>query len=251
VVLVFQDYVLFPNLTVHENIAFGLRVRKTPQDEIEAKVQDFLQVFDIREQQHLFPAELSAGQRQRTAIARAMIIKPSILLLDEPFANLDRNLKVSTAAFIRSTQKQFGVTTIGVTHDLEEAFAMSDKIGILLEGKLIQYDSVREVYFNPASLEAAAFLGPVNVVPREYLRWFEGTEGLQTDKKSLVVRAESIDLEKRASGEGIVEEAKFIGISILYTVNLHGLRLNVYSLSADLKKGDRVALSLKYGMMRE
>ncbi len=123
VIIVFQDYVLFPSMTVRDNIGFGLRARRMDKRLISDQVDRMLDYFQLMERGHHYPSQLSAGQKQRVAIARAMIVNPAVLLLDEPFANLDRNLKMETARFIRKTQQEFGIPTISVTHDLEEAFA--------------------------------------------------------------------------------------------------------------------------------
>jgi len=126
------------------------------------------------------------------------VIAPSVLLLDEPFANLDKSLKMETAEFIRQTQKQFGITTISVTHNLEEAFAMSDKIGIMLDGELIQFDLVKQLYFSPASYEVAKFLGPVNIIPRQLFALFGIEDSVPTGIQSVYARAEAVLIKKSA-----------------------------------------------------
>jgi putative spermidine/putrescine transport system ATP-binding protein len=158
VIIVFQDYVLFPAMTVRQNIGFGLKARHMEKNQIKNQVDRMLDYFKLAPQADQYPAQLSAGQKQRVAIARAMIVNPAVLLLDEPFANLDRNLKMETARFIRTTQQAFGIPTISVTHDLEEAFAMSDRIGVLLDGRVQQFDTPRQVYFHSATPAVARFL---------------------------------------------------------------------------------------------
>ena len=172
-VMVFQDFLLFPNMTVFDNIAFGLRANKVKKPLIRERVMAMLSCFQIEDKKHHYPAALSAGQRQRVALARAMVIKPAVLLLDEPFANLDKNLKVETAEFIRNTQKQFKTTTLAVMHDQDEAFRMSDRIGVMLGGELVQLDAVSRVFHHPISVEVAAFLGAVNVVTSESVSYLE------------------------------------------------------------------------------
>ena len=161
VIIVFQDYVLFPSMTVRDNISFGLRARHVDKRRIGDQVDRMLDYFQLTEKGDHYPSQLSAGQKQRVAIARAMIVNPAVLLLDEPVANLDRNLKMETARFIRKTQQAFGIPTVSVTHDLEEAFAMSDRIGVLLDGRLKQFDTPKRVYFNSTLPDVANFLGPV------------------------------------------------------------------------------------------
>ncbi|AGW14219.1 putative Fe(3+)-transporting ATPase [Megalodesulfovibrio gigas DSM 1382 = ATCC 19364] len=241
VILVFQDFLLFPHLTVFENVAFGLRARRLPRAEILEKVRGMLGYFGLEDKQHAYPAHLSAGQKQRTAIARAMVVEPALLLLDEPFANLDRNLKLQTARFIRTTQKRFGVTTISVTHDLEEAFAMSDRLGLMLDGQLVQCGTARELYHAPATAEAAAFLGPVNIVPGRLLQQLGLTAG---QDGPLLVRPESLHLTPDPNGPGVIAEAEFAGHYWKYQVTAFGLELSVYSQANGLSPGNRVSITL-------
>jgi putative spermidine/putrescine transport system ATP-binding protein len=242
VILVFQNFVLFPNLTVYENVAFGLKARRMKRTHIDERVDEMLRYFGISEKRNSYPGSLSAGQMQRVAIARAMVVNPSILLLDEPFAHLDQNLRLETAEFIRQTQKRFGITTVSVTHDLQEAFAMSDKIGIMLDRKLVQYDTANQVYFQPNSFEVAKFLGPVNVIQEELFPIF-GIDRSQSDRsKSVFVRAEAISLEKDKNGPGTVRDVCFVGVLILYKVEIRGSQFIVFGLSDGIVEGDRVRL---------
>ncbi len=244
VILVFQDFILFPNLTVFENIAFGLHARNIEKSEIEEKVSSMLGYFNIYDKRDSYPNSLSAGQQQRVAIARAMVVNPSVLLLDEPFAHLDKNLRLETAEFIRMTQKSFGVTTVSVTHDLEEAFAMSDKIGIMLDGKLIQYDSVEKIYFQPNTLDVAQFLGPVNIIPEQLYVELEVPQEFCEKRGPVYVRAEAINIERSTHGSGRVKEVCFIGVLILYKVEVKGSLFSVYSLENGIEAGDRVRLTV-------
>jgi putative spermidine/putrescine transport system ATP-binding protein len=188
---------------------------------------------------------LSAGQRQRVAIARAMVVNPSILLLDEPFAHLDKNLRLETAEFIRSTQKRFGVTTVSVTHDLQEAFAMSDKIGIMLGGRLAQYDTAEKIYFEPSTFEVAKFLGPVNIIPESLFHTLGVRAEHANQRGPVYARAEGITLEKDEKGPGLVVDVCFVGQLILYRVEIEGAQFLVYSLSNGIFEGDRVRLTVE------
>ncbi|GAB7080808.1 ABC transporter ATP-binding protein [Megalodesulfovibrio paquesii] len=241
VILVFQDFLLFPHLTVFENVAFGLRARALPRREIETKVLAMLECFGLADKPSVYPAHLSAGQKQRVAIARAMVVEPALLLLDEPFANLDRNLKLQTALFIRETQRRFGVTTISVTHDLEEAFAMSDRLALLLDGRLIQCGTAQELYHSPATAEAAAFLGPVNTIPpalQQALEWPVRAE-------PLLLRPEALHLEPAPDGPAVVEAATFAGHFWKYQLRAVGHSLLVYSTMNGCAPGDRVRVLLR------
>lgn len=159
VIMMFQDFALFPHMTIAENVGYGLKVRGIKKKERRPKVNEILEWFGITEKAEAYPARLSAGQKQRAAIARALVIEPMVLLLDEPFANLDKNLKGETAEFIRRTQQAFGITTIMVTHDQDEAFMVSDRIGVLIGGTLRQFDCPKVISSAPADEETARFLG--------------------------------------------------------------------------------------------
>jgi len=244
IILVFQDYVLFPSMTVRDNVGFGLKSRRLPKSEIHDRVDRMLDYFHLTEKGAQYPAQLSAGQKQRVAIARAMVVNPAVLLLDEPFANLDRNLKMETARFIRRTQKEFGIPTISVTHDLKEALAMSDRIGVLLEGRLQQFASPRQVYFRPATHDVARFLGPVNVIPKIHFPLF-GVNGDRSASDQILVRPESLEIDVLEDGPGRIEETTFAGHYMAYTVRLHDRLYAVYSQDGPFRPGERVALKLK------
>jgi putative spermidine/putrescine transport system ATP-binding protein len=239
-IMVFQDYLLFPNLTVHDNVAFGLKARRTPRPERARRVEEMLHFFQLHELAGRYPVQLSAGQKQRVAIARAMVVNPAVLLLDEPFANLDRNLKLSTAEFIRSTQKTFGTTTISVTHDLEEAFAMSDRIGVMLNGRLEQYDTPENLHNAPIAGSVAEFLGPVNVLDAAACLQL----GLPHGPAGIRVRPEALLLAPDPAGPGKVLAVRYGGHHVRYTVHAAGTGLTVYAMHDTLKPGDRVRIDM-------
>ncbi|MCG8533445.1 MAG: ABC transporter ATP-binding protein [Desulfovibrionales bacterium] len=243
VIMVFQDYLLFPSLTVFENTAFALKARKLPQREIRERVSTILEFFHLTEKQHHYPAQLSAGQKQRVAIARAMVVNPAVLLLDEPFANLDRNLKLETAEFIRDTQKEFGITTVSVTHDLEEAFAMSDTIGIMLDGKLEQFDTPSALYRTPQSVDVARFLGPVNIITEELCKTLNISSAIIPEQSDVaVVRPEQLTLSKGAAAT--ISRVQFGGHYIKYTLTAGSHELTAYSLNDRFAEGDTVNITL-------
>jgi putative spermidine/putrescine transport system ATP-binding protein len=247
VIIVFQDYVLFPSMTVQDNIGFGLKARHLKKKQIKAQVDRMLDYFQLAPQADQYPGQLSAGQKQRVAIARAMIVNPAVLLLDEPFANLDRNLKMETARFIRDTQQAFGIPTISVTHDLEEAFAMSDRIGVLLDRRLQQFDTPRQVYFHSATPSVARFLGPVNEIPRSLFALFrvdDATAG-PLDGKSLLARPENLILTADKNGLGRITQKSFAGHYTVYTVAVENRSYTVYSQDDRFSRGQLVALTLK------
>lgn len=164
-----------------------------------------------------------------------------MLLLDEPFANLDRNLKMQTAEFIRDTQKEFGVTTISVTHDLEEAFVMSDRIGLILEGRLVQYDTAAEVYGNPATMEAARFMGPMNVVRS---RLVDPSRAECLPDEELYLRPEAMTMVKEEGAPGVVVESSFAGHYTKYRVRLGEDEVVIFDRQDGIRPGDRVHVRL-------
>lgn len=161
--MVFQNYALFPHLTVFENVAYGLKIKKLPRKEIEERVMDALSLVQLSSFAKRRPHQLSGGQQQRVAIARALAIQPSILLLDEPLSNLDAKLRKDMQFELRNIQQRVGITTVLVTHDQEEALSLSDRIGILGNGHLQQVGSPLEVYRKPANRFVAEFIGQVNL----------------------------------------------------------------------------------------
>jgi len=163
--LVFQNYALFPHLTVIDNIAFGLRLRKIGKAEIARRVGQILELVDLPNLAERYPAQLSGGQQQRVAIARSLVLEPSLLLFDEPLSNLDFKLRIQMRYELRDLQKRLGKTAVYVTHDQSEALALSDRIAILSQGRLEQVGVPSEIYEQPASALVADFIGSSNLLP--------------------------------------------------------------------------------------
>lgn len=164
VAMVLQKPLLFPHMTVEENIGFGLEVRKTPRSQIKQRVEEYLERVRLPGFGGRYPSELSGGQEQRVALARALITSPSVLLLDEPLSQLDANLRVEMRGLIRQLQQDLGLTTIFVTHDQEEAVSMADRIFLFLGGKIAQQGVARDFYTRPATLSIARFFGTQNLI---------------------------------------------------------------------------------------
>ncbi|MCM3215919.1 ABC transporter ATP-binding protein [Niallia taxi] len=164
---VFQNYALFPHLTVADNIAFGLRLRKVSKAEIEKRVERMLEIVNLEGYGKRFPGELSGGQRQRVAIARALVIEPDILLFDEPLSNLDANLRVNMRVEIRRIQQELGITTVYVSHDQEECFSISDQVAIMNKGVIEQLSNPATIYKYPATKFVADFIGFKNFIEFE------------------------------------------------------------------------------------
>lgn len=164
---VFQNYALFPSMNVYENIAFGLKAHKVPRNQIGSRVRAVAEKTGITEHLEKRIGDLSGGQQQRIAIARALVLEPKILLMDEPLSNLDAKLRVSTREEIRKLQRSFGITTIYVTHDQEEAMAISDRIAVFNVGHLEQVGTPKEIYNTPQNGAVARFIGDINTLEGE------------------------------------------------------------------------------------
>lgn len=162
--MMFQDYALFPDKTVAANVAYGLKARKTPRAEIPGRVNEALERVDMHGFADRLPGALSGGQRQRVALARALVIRPSVLLMDEPLSALDTKLRVTVRESIADLQRELGITTVFVTHDQEEALALSDRIALFRSGKIDQLGTPDEIYSRPTTSYAADFIGAANVL---------------------------------------------------------------------------------------
>ncbi len=234
--LVFQSYALFPHLSVADNVAFGLRMRRLPQQEIAAKVAEVLRLVRLEGLADRLPRELSGGQQQRVALARALVIEPDILLLDEPLSNLDAKLRHEVRVEIRELQKKLGLTTVMVTHDQEEALTMADRLVVMSNGQVQQVGSQRELYESPANTFVAGFVGRTNflrgrVEKPGVFRTESGLavrcdEGAAGSGRTLALRPERLSLaaarvaEADNSFPGRVEFASYLGGIMEYYVRL-------------------------------
>jgi putative spermidine/putrescine transport system ATP-binding protein len=162
--MVFQNYALFPNMTVAGNVAFGLEMRGVPKADIRQRVAEALQLVSLASHADRFPRQLSGGQQQRVAVARALVVKPDVFLLDEPLSNLDATLRQSVGQQLRGLQKRLGLTTIFVTHDQKEALMIADRLVIMRDGRVVQEGSANHLYNHPATNFVAEFLGSSNVL---------------------------------------------------------------------------------------
>ena len=160
--MVFQNYALWPHMTVFKNVAFGLKLRKLPKREITQRVESILELVGLTHHIHSYPARISGGEQQRVALARALVLEPKVLLLDEPLSNLDAKLRVRVREDIREIQQRIGITTVFVTHDQDEALSISDRIAVMSEGKVEQYADARSLYREPETTFVAGFVGAMN-----------------------------------------------------------------------------------------
>ena len=214
---VFQNYALFPSMSVYENIAFGLKAHKVPKKEILPRVQAIAEKTGITEHLHKKITELSGGQQQRIAIARALVLEPKVLLMDEPLSNLDAKLRVSTREEIRKLQRALGITTIYVTHDQEEAMAISDRIAVFNVGRIEQVASPKEIYNHPANAAVARFIGDINCLGGTAKQELRQTLGCGDDE-SLFIRPHKVRITKQpqstpGSSElaAVIDSFEFLG----------------------------------------
>ncbi|PTM57433.1 ABC transporter ATP-binding protein [Phreatobacter oligotrophus] len=204
--MVFQSYALFPHRTVAENVAFGLRMRKVPRAEIEERVRAALAMVALTGFEDRRPGQLSGGQQQRVALARAIVIRPPVLLCDEPLGALDRKLRHQMQVELKQLQKELGVTLVFVTHDQEEALAMSDRIAVMNEGRIEQVGTPGDIYDRPRTRFVADFIGDINLID-------------QPDGRALALRPERIRLGEGPLA-GKIETASFLGGQTLYRIAL-------------------------------
>jgi len=162
--MVFQNYALWPHMTVFENVAYGLKVRKLPKEEIRRRVKEVLELVRLEGLESRYPTQLSGGQQQRVALARALVVQPKVLLLDEPLSNLDAKLRVEMREELKRLQRKLGITTIYVTHDQDEAMALSDRVAVMNLGRVVEVGKPNELYRKPRSFFVATFIGRSNVL---------------------------------------------------------------------------------------
>ncbi|MBI5954182.1 MAG: ABC transporter ATP-binding protein [Chloroflexi bacterium] len=196
--MVFQSYALFPNMSVAQNIGFGLRIRKEPEDAVKKRVDEMLGLIHLEKKGNSYPYQLSGGQQQRVALARALAIRPQVLLLDEPLSALDAKIRVSLRAEIRAIQRELGITAIYVTHDQEEALSISDRIVVMREGEMDQVGTPFEVYNFPQTAFVANFVGTLNTASAEVLDPEKGI--LKMDGVQLV---SAENLKNRKKGDAV------------------------------------------------
>ena len=264
--MVFQNYALWPHMTVFDNVAFGLVERKGPGSEVRRRVREALEKVGLAGMEGRFPSQLSGGQQQRVALARALVVRPGLLLLDEPFSNLDAKLRVQMRSELSRLQRELGITTLYVTHDQEEALVLSDRIAVLDSGRLVQAGSPRELYEDPKEVFVADFLGGANLLPAVVVRAGTGEVevelsgrrlGVPTDAELatgqavwLSVRPEHVEVTSDSSGElrATVQATDYLGWTLQAELVLEdGTCLQVRGLdpSAPLRPGQTVGLRIR------
>lgn len=227
--IVFQSYALFPTMTVHDNIAFGLKIKKLKKDEIEQKVNAIARKVDLSDEQlKKAVSQLSGGQQQRVAIARALVTEPAIICMDEPLSNLDAKLRVQLRNELKKMQKEFGITTIYVTHDQEEALTLSDRIAVFNKGFIEQIGTPNEVYNYSATEFVANFIGDINPLEEEIISSMKLDEG-----QNHFIRLERVRVNEPSSSDvvfttdGTIESREYYGLYIKYYINTCGQTIKV------------------------
>lgn len=250
--MVFQDYALFPHLTVEQNLGYGLKLSKEPKyskEQIKKLVLEAAESLGIHELLGRYPAELSGGQQQRVALGRALVLKPNLLLMDEPLSSLDTKLRIKVREELKEIQKNLGITTIYVTHDQEEALSLSNKIAVINQGTLVQYGTPMEVYFKPTDKFVAELVGQSNFV----------TIRNKNIEETFLVRPEWINLTKNSiiisKYKGIITAKEFFGSNTRFKVQIEKtdnvpaqiITVNQTTVSAEsMNIGDKVGISASY-----
>ena len=231
--IVFQSYALFPTMTVYDNIAFGLKVKKAKRAEIDQRVREIARKVDLSDEQlQKAVSQLSGGQQQRVAIARALVTNPAIICMDEPLSNLDAKLRVQLRNELKKMQKDFGITTIYVTHDQEEALTLSDRIAVFNKGVIEQIGTPNEVYNHSATEFVCNFIGDINRLETPLVQYLNDRgAGLDTAKHNYI-RLERLHVNVQPrDGElaldGVVESREYYGLYIKYYINVEGQTLKV------------------------
>jgi spermidine/putrescine ABC transporter ATP-binding subunit len=264
---VFQNYALFPHLSVFENVAYGLRVKRLDENDVRQRVEDGLLQVGLQGFGDRMITELSGGQQQRVALARAIVIRPDVLLFDEPLSNLDAQLRVQMRSEIRRLQKELNITAVYVTHDQEEAMAISDRIAIMNAGQIVQIGAAEDLYLRPATRFVATFLGDANLIGSTVIdvgmdrltlsvngsRWDIATSErcLAGSNVLAVVRPEAIRLsETEGNLKGRVVTSTYLGAKIEYLVRIGDQTLQVVQSNptrgSQFAEGTEVGVSLPH-----
>ena len=243
--MVFQDYALFPHLTVEQNLFYGLNLTK-PSKEQKAQNEQIVKTtaenLDIQNLLKRFPSELSGGQQQRVALGRSLVLKPKILLMDEPLSSLDTNLRLKVREELKEIQKRLKITTVYVTHDREEAFSLSDKIAVMNHGKIVQYDTPENLYFEPKNRFAAEFSGASNFILQDGKTFLVRPDWFSLASRTL----DSAESKNKKLISGKIISSSFLGSRIEYKVQTESqiLTVNFESIEKRLEIFQTVSLCI-------
>ena len=260
--MVFQNYAIFPHLTVRDNVAFGLKQRKVAKEELETRTDEYLKLMQIDQFADRKPDQLSGGQQQRVALARALVINPDVLLMDEPLSNLDAKLRVDMRQAIRDIQRRIGITTVYVTHDQEEAMTISDHIAVMNLGEIQQVGSPKELYHKPHNEFVANFIGKTNLIDAkiikgnnktflqigEYKLELQEYDHVEPQDVRVSIRPEEFIKDESGVIEATVDNSVYLGSSVNYLLNTNfAERIEVTEESTfeeNLKPGDVIHLTV-------
>lgn len=260
--MVFQNYAIFPHLTVRDNVAFGLKQRKVAKEELETRTDEYLRLMQIDQFADRKPDQLSGGQQQRVALARALVINPDVLLMDEPLSNLDAKLRVDMRQAIRDIQRRIGITTVYVTHDQEEAMTISDHIAVMNLGEIQQVGSPKELYHKPHNEFVANFIGKTNLIDAkiikennktflqigEYKLELQEYDHVEPQDVRVSIRPEEFIKDESGVIEATVDDSVYLGSSVNYLLNTNfAERIEVTEESTfeeNLKPGDVIHLTV-------
>lgn len=249
--MVFQNYALFPNLSVFENVAFGLKIKKVDKKDVKKRVEKMLKLVELENHANSYPHRLSGGQMQRVALARSLVTKPDLLLLDEPLSALDAKIRKHLRVQIKEIQKELHLTTIFVTHDQEEALELSDRIILMNEGQIVQNSCANELYLLPNSHFVASFIGNYNILSPKDLDDLNLTHSFESD---VALRPETIEISSEGLG-GRIKEKSLLGNIIRYKVKVKNLELRVdtlnFSTHSSFEVGDEIALKIDLKFAKE
>lgn len=263
--MVFQSYALFPHLSVYDNIAYGLAIKKVPKEQLASRVKKVIQLMHLDELQDRFPAQLSGGQQQRVALARSVVTEPRVLLFDEPLSNLDAKLREYMRDELRKLQQSLGITSLYVTHDQSEALAISDMVVIMNKGSVQQIGTPRDIYLHPQNRFVADFMGKANFLSAKVKEW-RGTEAaiewaggvirVETKRRmsegqqvDCVVRPEFWTLDPSGEFEGRVVRTTYLGTHVEYEISIGSDIVTMYDYQHHVNgvspQGERVRLRLR------
>ncbi|WP_303007096.1 ABC transporter ATP-binding protein [Romboutsia ilealis] len=254
-VIVFQDYLLFPHMSVYENIEFGLKMKNINKKTRKDKVNELIKLVKLNGYENKYPSELSGGQKQRVAIARTLAINPKVLLLDEPFSNLDINLRNEMREFVLNLQKKLYITTILVTHDKEEALIMSDKIAVMVDGKIEQFDKPTTLYQNPKTKSVANIFGERNYIKgkienevfKSNILYIDAKGYNDLDTVEAMIPKECIKLYSANYNDGVngyIQRKQYAGDKTFYDININGEVLKCTSISNEYNQGDDIKICI-------
>lgn len=239
--MVFQNYAIFPNMTVRKNVEFGLKQRNIDKDTLKKEAEKFLEIVHVDKYADVMPSKLSGGQQQRVALARALVIKPDVLLMDEPLSNLDAKLRVEMRSVIKNIQREVGITTVYVTHDQEEAMAVSDRIAVMKDGVIHHIGKPKDIYQRPSDLFVANFIGKSNLInaklmiknDNSIIKFANGYEvvfsNILNEEKIeryviVAARPEELHINEYSANKngikGVVKDSVFLGLNTHYFISL-------------------------------